>query len=102
MSDQRALVISVLEPRSLGLIFTPQDEERLRGQYRIVEAVGPTLSKTVADHIAEACSIIGQPDLSTELLQKAKNLKTTFNVESNFLDNMCKISSKNAPLWRTI
>ena len=68
MSDQRPQVISVLEPRSLKLIFTPQDEARLRGQYRIVEGVGPTLAKTVADHIAEASFIISQPDLSNELL----------------------------------
>jgi phosphoglycerate dehydrogenase-like enzyme len=46
------------------------------------------LSKTVADHIAEASFIIGQPDLSTELLQRAKNLKAIFSVASNFLDNM--------------
>jgi hypothetical protein len=37
MSDQRALVVSVLEPRPLELIFTPQDEARVRGQYKIVE-----------------------------------------------------------------
>lgn len=88
MSDQRPFVISVPEPRSLELIFTPQDEERLRGQYRIVEGVGPTLANTVDNHVAEASFIIGQPDLSTELLQKAKNLKAIFNVETNFLDNM--------------
>jgi len=78
MSDQRPFVISVPEPRSLELIFTPQDEERLRGQYRIVEGVGPTLASTVDNHVAEASFIIGQPDLSTELLQKAKNLKAIF------------------------
>jgi 2-keto-4-pentenoate hydratase len=37
----------------------------LRGQYRIVEGAGPTVAKTVADNIAEASFIIGQPDLST-------------------------------------
>lgn len=88
MSDQRHLVISVPEPRSLDLIFTPQDEADLRKQYRIVEGAGAMVARCVADHIAEARFIIGQPDLSTGLLQKAKNLKAIFNVESNFLDNM--------------
>jgi phosphoglycerate dehydrogenase-like enzyme len=88
MSDQRPLIISVPEPRSLDLIFTPEDEARLRAKYRIVEGVGPSVSPTIVEHIAEATFIIGQPDLSTELLQMAKKLKAIFNVETNFLDNM--------------
>jgi phosphoglycerate dehydrogenase-like enzyme len=88
MSDLRPLVISVPEPRSLELIFTPPDEAILRDQYRIVEGIGPSVAKAVADNIAEASFIIGQPDLSTALLQKAKNLRAIFNVETNFLDNM--------------
>jgi phosphoglycerate dehydrogenase-like enzyme len=46
------------------------------------------LAFPINDPIAEATFIIGQPDLSNEVLQKAKNLKAIFNVETNFLDNM--------------
>ncbi len=88
MSRTHPLVISVPEPRSIDLIFTKIDESLLRSRYALVEGEGPTVSSTIVDNIAEATFIMGQPDLSTELLQKAKNLKAIFNVESNFLDNM--------------
>jgi phosphoglycerate dehydrogenase-like enzyme len=88
MSSQMPLVISVPEPRTLDLIFTPQDETVLRGNYRLVEGLGPTVATTVANNIEAAQFIIGQPDLATDILKQAKNLKAIFNVESNFLDNM--------------
>lgn len=88
MSPTRPLVISVPEPRSIDLIFTKSDEKLLRSHYELVEGLGPTVVATVEDNIAEATFIMGQPDLSTALLQKAKKLKAIFNVESNFLDNM--------------
>ncbi len=88
MFPTRPLVISVPEPRSIDLIFTKSDEKLLRSHYELVEGLGPTVVATVEDNIAEATFIMGQPDLSTALLQKAKKLKAIFNVESNFLDNM--------------
>ena len=88
MSDTRPIVISVPEPRSLELIFTPDDEAKLRRGYQIFEGQGPTVSKVVEDHIAEASFIIGQPDLPRQILQQARKLKAILNVESNFLDNM--------------
>jgi phosphoglycerate dehydrogenase-like enzyme len=88
MSDARPLVISVPEPRSLDLIFNAGDRAELNHNFRIVEGAGKTLAATVTDNIAEANFIIGQPDLPTAILKKAKNLKAIFNVESNFLDNM--------------
>ncbi len=83
MADSRPLVISIPEPRSLELIFTPPDLARLRAAYRIVEVE----SMDTGD-IAEASFIIGQPPLPTALLRKAKKLRAIFNVETNFLDNM--------------
>ena len=88
MSDTRPIVISVPEPRSLELIFTPEDEAKLRRDYQVFEGQGPTVSKAVADHIAEASFIIGQPELPRHILRQAKKLKAILNVESNFLDNM--------------
>jgi phosphoglycerate dehydrogenase-like enzyme len=78
----------VPEPRSLALIFTPDDEAKLRRDYQIFEGQGPTVSKVVEEHIAEARFIIGQPELPRHILQQAKKLKAILNVESNFLDNM--------------
>lgn len=88
MNDSRPIVVSVPEPRSLELIFTPDDEAKLRRDYQIIEGQGPTVSKVVAEHIGEASFIIGQPELPRQILQQAKKLKAILNVESNFLDNM--------------
>lgn len=88
MTAVKPLVISVPEPRSLELIFSRDNEAKLRQDFRIVEGEGATTAKVVEDNIAEASFIIGQPDLPSRILSQAKNLKAIFNVESNFLDNM--------------
>ena len=88
MSDTRPIVISVPEPRTLELIFTPDDEAKLRRDYQIFEGQGPTVSKVVEENITNASFIIGQPELPRQILQQAKRLKAILNVESNFLDNM--------------
>ncbi len=88
MAEPGPIVISVPEPRSLELIFTTDDEAKLRSEYTIVEGLGPSATKVVEENIAVASYIIGQPDLPTELLRRAKKLKAIFNVETNFLDNM--------------
>ena len=88
MTDTRPLIISVPEPRSLELILSKDNEAKLRRDFRIVEGDGPTVTKVVEDNIDEASFIIGQPELPRQILQRAKNLKAIFNVESNFLNNM--------------
>ncbi len=84
MADNRTLIISIPEPRSLELIFTSEDEARLRRDFRIVEGSDNILE----ENIAEAAFIIGQPPLPIHVLSRAKKLKAIFNVETNFLDNM--------------
>jgi phosphoglycerate dehydrogenase-like enzyme len=88
MTDTRPLVISIPEPRTLDLIFTPDDLKALRGTYRIVESEGEGAPSVLEQHLPEASYIIGQPPLPRDLLSKAGSLKAIFNVETNFLDNM--------------
>lgn len=88
MSASRPLVISIPEPRTLDLIFTPADLKSLRTAYRIVEGEGEGAAKVLEANIAEASYIIGQPPLPRATLERAKNLKAVFNVETNLLDNM--------------
>jgi phosphoglycerate dehydrogenase-like enzyme len=88
MPGPRPLVISIPQPRSIPLIFSPQDEARLRRDYEVVDADGPSRMDILAARIAEASFIIGQPPLPQDLLAKATHLKAIFNVETNFLDNM--------------
>lgn len=88
MTDQRPLVFSIPEPRSLDLIFTPEKLALLRRHFRIVEGEGTAGLALLENTIGEIDYIIGQPPLPPELLAKAKRLKAVLNVESNFLDNM--------------
>ena len=88
MSDARPLVISIPEPRSLDLIFTPVDRAELNRDYRIVEGSGAGAATVLDSNLAEAAFIIGQPPLPRALLEKAAKLKAVFNVETNLLDNM--------------
>jgi phosphoglycerate dehydrogenase-like enzyme len=87
MTDTRPLILSIPEPRTLELIFTPDDLADLRRKYRILEATGDGAALLKA-HLPEASYIIGQPPLPRPLLEGAANLKAVFNVESNLLDNM--------------
>jgi phosphoglycerate dehydrogenase-like enzyme len=88
MIDSPPLVISIPEPRTLDLIFTPKDLAELKQTYRIVEGEGEGAAAILKSNIAEASFIIGQPPLPRALLEKASKLKAIFNVETNFLDNM--------------
>ena len=88
MSDARPLIVSIPEPRTLGLIFTPADLAELRRKYRIVEAEGFGAAAAMEAHLPEATYVLGQPPLPRALLANARKLKAVFNVESNLLDNM--------------
>lgn len=88
MTDTRPLVISIPEPRSLDLIFTPADRAELERGYRIVEGEGVGAARVLDIHLPEASFIIGQPPLPRTLLERAKHLKAVFNVETNLTDNM--------------
>jgi phosphoglycerate dehydrogenase-like enzyme len=88
MTDIRPLVLSIPEPRTLQLIFTPADLATFRSRYRIIEAEGAGAAAALAQHLPEATFIVGQPPLPRALLEKAAKLKAVFNVETNLLDNM--------------
>lgn len=84
----KPLVISVPEPRTLELIFTPQQKQRLFDTYEIVEIEGGELTSLPNDQLHAARYIIGQPPISRETLEKLTNLRCVLNVESNLLNNM--------------
>ncbi|CAN5251978.1 hydroxyacid dehydrogenase [soil metagenome] len=88
MPDSRPLVISIPEPRTLNLIFTPNDLAALRRDYRLVEGEAADAPVILDRHIAEADFIIGQPQLPRTLLERAGKLRAIFNVESNFTDHV--------------
>ncbi|TGQ64080.1 hydroxyacid dehydrogenase [Mesorhizobium sp. M00.F.Ca.ET.186.01.1.1] len=82
------LVISAPEPRTLELVFTPQQLARLKTNYRVVETTPDGVARLPADVLAEARYIVGQPPISPETLEALKALRCVFNVETNLLNNM--------------
>ena len=75
-------------PREMKLIFTPKKLQLLKKKYQLINAPNKNKQNFYEKNIAKADFIIGQPNLPSSLLMKAKKLKAIFNVESNFMDNM--------------
>ncbi len=82
------LVLSAPEPRSLDLIFTPQQRANLEAQFRIHECRADGVADLSPDLLAEVRYIIGQPPLDDATLAALQNLRCIFNVESNLINNM--------------
>jgi phosphoglycerate dehydrogenase-like enzyme len=75
-------------PREMKLIFTPKKLQLLKKNYQLINVPNRNKQNFYENNIDKADFIIGQPDLPSSLLIKAKKLKAIFNVESNFIDNM--------------
>lgn len=84
----RPLVLSCPLPRSLDLIFQPEQKARLFADYEIVETSDETLAHLPDDVLGRAQYIIGQPPLDSKTLARMKSLRCVFNVESNLINNM--------------
>ncbi|KKC34386.1 2-hydroxyacid dehydrogenase [Devosia psychrophila] len=88
MIPNKPLVISVPEPRSLDLIFRPEQKAKLLDRYRIVEVCEAEFAQLGDDVLGQAQYILGQPPISSAQLARLGQLRCVFNVESNLLDNM--------------
>ncbi len=86
--DSRPLVLSCPLPRTLELIFSPENLKLLHDRYRIVETTDEALQDLPDSLLREVRYIIGQPPLSEETLARFKDLRSVLNVESNLLNNM--------------
>ena len=75
-------------PREMKLIFTKEKLNLLKKNFELINVPKSNKHKFYKQFISKADFIIGQPDLPTDLIQKASKLKAIFNVESNFMDNM--------------
>ena len=88
MKFEKPLILSAPEPRSIDLIFTPEQKKALFDRYEIVETVAGKLKDQPAEVLSKARYILGQPPISDETLGKLKSLRCVFNVESNLMNNM--------------
>lgn len=83
------LILFDPHPRSKELIFEPPVWERLNTMGRIIGTPNGRMSaEEVERYLPEAVAIVGQTDLPTERLARARRLKAVLNVEGNFLPNV--------------
>ena len=67
-------------PREMKLIFTPKKLQLLKKNYQLINVPNRNKQNFYEKNIDKADFIIGQPDLPSSLLVKAKKLKAIFNV----------------------
>ena len=84
----KPLIISAPEPRSIPLIFRPEQEALLRERYELLEVAEEEVDHLPSDVFPRVSYILGQPPLSMQTVQAMTSLRCIFNVESNLLNNM--------------
>lgn len=76
-------------PRPIDLIMSEADKRRLESLGQVIYHEGsPASDDYIEKYLPDTVALIGQTALSKERLERAKNLKVVFNVESNFLPNV--------------
>ena len=85
---KKPIIISDPYPRNLKLIFNDKTFKKLKNKYILIYPPKKNKNNFYRNNIHKVTFIMGQPNLPTSVLRKAKKLKAIFNVESNFLNNM--------------
>ena len=76
-------------PRPIDLVMSAADKRRLENLGQVLWHEGsPATDDHIEKYLPDTVALIGQTALSKERLDRAKNLKVVFNVESNFLPNV--------------
>ncbi|MET0865236.1 MAG: NAD(P)-dependent oxidoreductase, partial [Nakamurella sp.] len=85
--DDRPLVLLRTTPSPVDRLFSAPTLTALRSRFRVVE-LGPGDDATLDALLPTAFAIVGQPDLPTDRLQAASNLRALLNIEGNFYPNV--------------
>ena len=88
MKKNKPIILIDPFPRTMNLMFSPQQLKYLSNHFDLVNAPSKNKRNFYEKYLPIASYIIGQPDLPTDLIQKQTKLKAIFNVESNFMNNM--------------
>ena len=76
-------------PRTIDLMFSPEDKARLARLGRVVWYEGPPAPDAfIEEHLPHTVALIGQTPMPAARLERAPNLRMIANVESNFLPNV--------------
>ncbi len=85
----KPLVLLRPAPQLTSRIFTPAALAELRERFDVRELeAGPDAEAELDALLPEAFAVVGQPDLSTERLERASRLRAVLNVEGNFFPNV--------------
>ena len=85
----KPIVICDPFPRSLDLMFTPEDRARLEDMVTLVTSDEERMPDAmVEEHLPEAAFVMGITPMPRERLERAPELKAILNVEGNFLGNV--------------
>ncbi len=84
----KPVVILRPAPQSLDRIFTTAARERLHDQFTVVDLSADPSDAALDQALPQAFAIVGQPDLPTERLARAPQLRALLNVEGNFYPNV--------------
>lgn len=89
MAASDPVILLAPHPRTVDLIFTPHDLNRLEQIGHIVSHEGsPAPDRLVEQHLPNVVAVVGQPQLPRERLDRAPHLRMIANVEGNFLPNV--------------
>src|ERR1041385_4849183 len=89
MDTQDGIILLDPHPRTLDLIFSPEDKARLERLGRVVWHEGsPADDEHIEKYLHDTVAIIGQTPMPRERLERAPRLRMIANVESNFLPNV--------------
>jgi phosphoglycerate dehydrogenase-like enzyme len=87
-AEEKPLVLSAPEPRSLDLIFTLDARKELHRAYDVVEIEPDAVDELEPEVLSRVVYIIGQPPLAGSTIEAMASLRAIFNVESNLIHNM--------------
>ena len=82
----KPLVLLTTTPLATDLVFTPDTRHELAESFEVVDVSGG--DDRFDELLPRAFAVIGQPDLPTERIRRAEQLKVVCNVEGNFFPNV--------------
>lgn len=88
MPVPKPVVLLAPAPQKRDRILTPEALDRLRDTFTVVDLEETPGDDVLEQHLPDAFAIVGQPDLGTERLGRARNLRALINVEGNFFPNV--------------
>ncbi len=85
----KPIVLLDPHPRTLELLFSPEDLGRLKSLASMTVWEGGRMPAAMVEkHLPTALAVIGQTDLPRARLERARNLRAIVNVEGNFQPNI--------------